>query len=207
MWILNEMTIKTPRSMTIGDIQYPASIFTRWSKAELAELGIKPYSVTRVNERYYWTGNVTNVETDGSVVGTPEAIARDVDKLKERMLGQINSQVTSKQGEVDWYWSRASKGGKAVPTEIETYASAIYADQVTKEAEVNALTTLEDIMAYEATPYTLVTKVKHTSEEGVETYGPELNDPVTQEINMVTGGWTANPTDEVDPAFVSLVAD
>ena len=204
MWILNEMTIKTPKAMTIGDIQYPSSIFTRWSKAELAELGIKPYRLTRVNERYYWTGNVTNEELDGEVVGTPEAIARDVDTLKERMLGQINSQVTSKQGEIDWYWSRASKGGKAVPTAIETYASAIYADQVTKEAEVNALVTLEDVMAYEAVPHTLVTKVKHTSEEGVETYGPELNEPMTQHINMVTGGWTANPTDEVDPSFVSL---
>lgn len=203
MWIYNEMTIKTPRSMTIGDIQYPSSIFTRWSKAELAELGIKPYSVTRVNERYYWTGNVTNVETDGSVVGTPEAIARDVDKLKEGMLGQINSQVTSKQGEIDWYWSRASKGGKAVPTEIETYAAAIYADQATKEAEVNALTTLEDIIAYENKPHLSVRKVKHSTEDGEETYGPETEE-FNVEINMVTGGWTEHPDTEVDPAFVSL---
>jgi hypothetical protein len=203
MWILNEMTIKTPRSMTIGDIQYPSSIFTRWSKAELAVLGIKPYRLTRVNERYYWTGNVTNVETDGEVVGTPEAIARDVDRLKEGMLQQINSQVSSKQGDIDWYWSRASKGGKAIPAEIEAYATAIYADQVTKEAEVNALTTLEDVMAYEAVPHLSVRKVKHTSEEGVETYGPETEE-FNVEINMVTGGWTENPNDEVDPSFVSL---
>jgi len=198
------MTIKTPKALTIGDIQYPSAIFTRWSKAQLAELGIKPYRLTRVNERYYWTGNVTNVETDGEVVGTPEAIARDVDTLKEGMLGQINSQVSSKQGDIDWYWSRASKGGKAVPTEIETYATAIYADQVTKEAAVNALTTLEDVMAYEAVPHTLITKVKHTTDDGVETYGSELNEPMTQEINMVTGGWTENPLDEIDPSFVSL---
>jgi hypothetical protein len=203
MWILNSMTIKTPKAMTIGDIQYPSSIFTRWSKAELAELGIKPYRLTRVNERYYWTGNVTNVETDGEVVGTPEAIARDVDRLKEGMLGQINSQVSSKQGEIDWYSSRASKGGKAIPAEIEAYATAIYADQVTKEAEVNALVTLEDVMAYENKPHLSVRKVKHTAEDGTETYGPETEEH-NVEINMVTGGWTGNPTAEVDQAFVSL---
>ena len=203
MWILNSMTIKTPKAMTIGDIQYPSAIFTRWSKAELAELGIKPYRLTRVNERYYWTGNVTNVETDGEVVGTPEAIARDVDRLKEGMLEQINSQVSSKQGEIDWYWSRASKGGKAIPEAIETYATAIYADQVTKEAAVNALTTLEDVMSYENKPHTLITKVKHTTDDGVETYGPETEEH-NVEINMVTGGWTDNPLDEIDPAFVSL---
>jgi len=197
------MTIKTPKAMTIGDIQYPSAIFTRWSKAELAELGIKPYRLTRVNERYYWTGNVTNVETDGEVVGTPEAIARDVDTLKEGMLGQINSQVSSKQGEIDWYWSRASKGGKAVPEAIEAYATAIYADQIIKEAAVNALTTLEDVMSYENKPHLSVRKVKHTSEEGVETYGPETEEH-NVEINMVTGGWTDNPLDEIDPAFVSL---
>jgi len=197
------MTIKTPKALTIGDIQYPSSIFTRWSKAELAELGIKPYRLTRVNERYYWTGNVTNVETDGEVVGTPEAIARDVDRLKEGMLQQINSQVSNKQGDIDWYWSRASKGGKAIPAEIETYATAIYADQVTKEAEVNALVTLEDVMAYESVPHLSVRKVKHTDDDGVESYGLETEEH-TVEINMVTGGWTENPTAEIDPAFVSL---
>jgi hypothetical protein len=105
---------------------------------------------------------------------------------------------------IDWYWQRASKGGKAVPTDIQTYSDTLYAEQATKEAEVNALTTLEDVMLYEATPYTEVRKVKHTSEDGVETYGPETEES-NREINM-TMHWTANPKDDVDPAFVSLTA-
>ena len=196
MWLYQETIIKTPRSLTVGDVTYPSAVFR---DAELLEsLGVTPYSETRVDNRYYWTGNVTIA--DG--VGTYEAIPRDVEQLKEGMLSTINSQVSSIQGGIDWYWARASKGGKAVPTEIEAFAATIYAEQVTKEAEVTALTTLEDVMLYEATPYTEVRKIKHTSEDGVETYGPET-DEATREINM-TMHWTANPMDEIDPAFVSL---
>ena len=120
------------------------------------------------------------------------------------MLNTINSQVSSIQGGIDWYWSRASKGGKAVPAAIKKYAATIYAEQVTKEAEINALTTLEDVMLYEATPYTSVRNVKHTSDDSVETYGPETEE-FDVELNM-TMHWTANPKDDVDPSFVSLTA-
>ena len=198
MWLYNSTVIKNPRSITVGDITYPSAIFR---DAELLEsLGVTPYSEIRVDNRYYWTGNVTIV--DG--VGTYEAIPRDVEQLKEGMLGTINSQVASIQGGIDWYWARADKGGKAVPTQIEEFASTIYKEQTTKEAEVAALTTLEDVMLYEATPYTEVRKIKHTSDEGVETYGPET-DEYNREINM-TMHWTANPMDDVDPSFVSLTA-
>jgi hypothetical protein len=198
MWLYNSTVIKNPRSITVGDITYPSAVFR---DAELLEsLGVTPYSEIRVDNRYYWTGNVTIV--DG--VGTYEAIPRDVETLKEGMLGTINSQVASIQGGIDWYWARADKGGKAVPTQIEEFASTIYKEQTTKEAEVTALTTLEDVMLYEATPYTEVRKIKHTSDEGVETYGPET-DEHNRHINM-TMHWTANPMDDVDPSFVSLTA-
>ena len=65
------------------------------------------------------------------------------------------------------------------------------------------MTTLEDIIAYENKPHLSVRKVKHTDDDGVETYGPETEE-FNVEINMVTGGWTEHPNEEVDPAFVSL---
>jgi hypothetical protein len=198
MWLHNETVIKTPKSLKVGDVTYPSAIFK--DADLLAELGITPYTENRVDNRYYWTGNVTIVDN----VGTYEAIPRDVEQLKESMLGTINSQVASIQGSIDWYWSRADKGGKVVPTEIEEFASTIYKEQTIKEAEVAALTTLEDVMLYEATPYTEVRKIKHTSDEGVQTYGPET-DEYNREINM-TMHWTANPMDDVDPSFVSLTA-
>ena len=189
--------------MVISGITHPRQIFR--DSDTLTSLGIKPYSEVTPDSRYYWNGAFTLDESGAEVVGTYAGTARDVDSLKENMLGVINSQVASRQGAIDWYWARADKGHTAVPANIATYATTIYSEQATKESEVAALSTLDDIKLYEATPYTEVRKVKHTAEDGTVTYGDDTESS-TRHINMCKH-WTANPTDEVDPAFVSLTAD
>ncbi len=199
MWYFNSQTIKTPKAMEIGDVLYPKAIFR--DSAQLTALGIKPYSEVTPDSRYYWNGAYT-VDTSGAeVVGTYAGTPRDVDTLKENMLNTINSQVASKQGDIDWYWARADKGGTAVPANIATYATTIYTEQATKETEVAALSTLDEIKEYEARAYTEVRKV----DNGDGTYGP-TTESLARSINMLQH-WTANPNDEVDPAFVSLTAD
>jgi len=203
MWYFNGQTIKHPKEMVISGITHPRQIFR--DSDTLASLGIKPMRIVTPDSRYYWNGAYTVDESGDEVVGTYAGTARDVDTLKENMLGVIDSQVASRQGSIDWYWVRADKGHTAVPANIATYATTIYSEQATKESEVAALSTLDDIKLYEATPYTEVRKVKHTDEDGVETYGDETESH-TRHINMLQH-WTANPTDEVDEAFVSLTAD
>jgi hypothetical protein len=45
-------------------------------------------------------------------------------------------------------------------------------------------------------------KIKHTAEDGTETYGPET-ETSDREVDQVTHGW---PTlEDADPSFVSLV--
>ncbi len=203
MWYYNSQIIKTPKAMVISDITYPRGIFR--DAATLSSLGIKPYSEVTPDNRYYWNGAYT-VDTSGTeVVGTYAGTARDVATLKTGMLDTINSQVSSKQGAIDWYWARADKGGTAVPANIATYATTIYSEQATKESEVAALDTLDKIKEYEARAYTEVRKVSTYNDDGSfkEYSGTES---FAREINMLTH-WTANPTDEADPAFVSLTAD
>ena len=203
MWYFNGQTIKTPKAMVISDITHPPGIFR--DSATLTSLGIKPYREVIPDCRYYNTGAYTVDESGAEVIGTYAGVAKDVATLKAGMLETINSQVASKQGAIDWYWARADKGGTAVPANIATYATTIYTEQATKEAEVAALDTLDKIKEYENRPHTEVRKVKHTAENGTVTYGPDTVSS-TREINMLQH-WTANPTDEVDPAFVSLTAD
>ena len=203
MWYYNSQIIKTPKAMVISDITYPRGIFR--DAATLSSLGIKPYSEVTPDNRYYWNGAYTVDTTGTEVVGTYAGTARDVATLKTSMLDTINSQVSSKQGAIDWYWARADKGGTAVPANIATYATTIYSEQATKEGEVAALDTLDKIKEYENRAYTEVRKVSTYNDDGSfkEYSGTES---FAREINMLTH-WTANPTDEVDPAFVSLVAD
>jgi len=203
MWYFNGQIIKTPKSMEISDVLYPRTIFK--DSATLASLGIKAYREVTPDSQYYWNGEFT-VDTSGSeVVGTYASTARDVDTLKANMLNKINSQVASKQGAIDWYWVRESKGGKAVSQAIKDYATTIYSEQATKEAEVDAMTTLDEIMAYENKPHTETRKVAVYDDDGNVSYGDETTTH-TRHIDMCTH-FTANPTDEVDPAFVSLVVN
>ena len=204
MWYFNGQTIKTPKEMVINDITYPRAIFR--NSDTLASLGIKPMRIVTPDNRYNRNGEFT-IDTSGDeVVGTYASIPRtDIDLLKENMLDTINTQVASKQGAIDWYWARADKGHTAVPANIATYATTIYTEQATKESEVAALSTLDAIKLYEAKPHTEVRKVSVYDDDGnfVEYSGTESS---TRHINMCKH-WTANPTDEVDPAFVSLTAD
>ncbi len=199
MWYFNGEIIKTPKTMVISDITHPKAIFR--DSDMLTSLGIKPYSEVTPNSRYYSRGELTLDTSGDEVVATYAGADRGVDALKVQMLNTINSQVKSKQGAIDWYWARADKGGTAVPSEISDYATTIYSEQATKETEVAALDTLDKIKEYEARAYTEVRKV----DNGDGTYGP-TTESSAREINMLTH-WTANPNDEVDPAFVSLTAD
>ena len=203
MWYFNGQIIKTPKSMEISDVLYPRTIFK--DSATLTSLGIKPYREVTPDSRYYWNGAYT-VDTSGDeVVGTYAGTARDLATLRSSMLEKANSAAASRHAAIDWYWSRASKGGTAVPSNIATYATALYSEHETIKTAVAACNTMAKIKAYEAKPHTETRKVKNTAEDGTVTYGPATT-TATRHIDMCTH-FTANPTDEVDPAFVSLVAD
>ena len=205
MWFVGEtatgFVVNQPRGLTINSVQYPRNIFALWSKAELAAIGVKPYSETRLDSRYYNQGALTRTESDGEILGTYAAVDKDVDALKNTMLSNVKSMASSLQSDVDWYWSRAAKGGTAVPANVATHATAIYTMMDTKESAIAALTTLDAIMLYQNKPMVETRQIKHTAEDGTETYGPET-ETRDSEVDQVTYGWPS--LEAVDPAFVSV---
>ncbi len=190
MWTYNNEIIKTPKAMVIADVTYPKTIFK--DKALLAELGIEPYEMpAQKDQRYYWNNE------------TP----RDVATLKEQMVSTIKTQVGARLSSTDWMVIREQEGGDTMSADVKAYRSAIRAEGNAKEAEVEALVTLDDVMLYEATPFTEVRKTKHTDEDGVETYGPETEEPMTRHIDLTKHFDAIDPLAEVDEAFVSLTKD
>ena len=206
MWFVGEtatgFVVNKPRGLTIDSVQYPRNIFALWSKAELAAIGVMPYSETRLDSRYYNQGALTRTESEGEVLGTYASLSKDVDHLKNNMLSTVKSVAGSLQSDVDWYWSRAAKGGTAVPSDVATHATAIYTVMDAKESAIAALSDLAAVIAYQNTPMIETRKIKHTSDEGVETYGPETY-TLNREVDNVTHGWPS--LEEADPAFVSIV--
>jgi hypothetical protein len=203
MWYFNSETIKTPKTMVISDVTYPKTIFR--DSTTLTSLGIKPMRIVTVDSRYYWDGAYTVDASGDEVVGTYAGTARDVATLKAGMLSKANSAAASRHDAIDWYWSRAAKGGTAVPSNIATYATALYSEHETIKTAIAAISDLAGIIAYENKPHTETRKVATYNDDGdfVAYVGTTT---ATRNIDMCTH-FTANPTDAVDPTFVSLVAD
>jgi hypothetical protein len=202
MWYFNGQLIKTPRAMTIGDLQYNKEVFRDPEK--LKELGIKPYRSVTPDNRYFNNGSYS-VDTSGDeVVGTYASIGKDIGVLKSNMLNLIKSQLTSKLEATDWYYLRKLRTDTDVPDDIQEYSDTLYAEYDTKKAEITAMTKMSHITEYQNRPYTQVRKVE-TYKNNKTIYGPETTS-FTRHINMCMH-WTASPNDKVDPAFVSLTAD
>jgi len=200
MWYFNSETIKHPKTMVINNVTYPKTIFR--DSSTLTSLGIKPMRIVTVDSRYYWDGAYTIDASGDEVVGTYAGTAKDVATLKAGMLSKANAHAAVLHEAIDWYWSRTAKGGTAVPSSVATYATALYSEHETIKTAIANCSDLAAVIVYENKPHTLTRKVKNTAEDGTETYGPETTTH-TIEIDLCTH-FSVNPTDAVDPAFVSL---
>jgi len=204
MWYYDSQIIKTPKAMVISGITHPKGIFR--DSTMLASLGIKPYGETRQDSRYYWDGAYSVDATGDEVVGTYAGTARDVATLKAGMLSKTNSYVAGLHVAIDWYWTRAAKGGTAVPDAIATYATALYSEHETIKTAIAACDTLAKIIVYENKPHTETRKLEVYAEDGTMTYHASTTRTLAREIDMCTH-FTANPNTPTDAGFVSLTAD
>jgi len=202
MWYYKEEKIRTPRAMTIDGLQYSKEVFHDLDK--LKELGIKPFRRVLPDTRY-WNAVNEKIDTSGDeAIATYTKVGKDTDGLTKGMLDEIKRQLTSKLTETDWYYLRKLRTGTDVPSDIQEYSDTLYAEYDTKKTEISAMTKMSQIMEYQNRAHTEVRQVESLYKDKT-IYGPETKS-VTRHINMCEH-WTSNPTDDVDPAFVSLTAD
>ena len=196
--------ISSPIALEINSIQYPRNIFTVWSASELKDIGIYPYSETLVNQRYHWTGSLSyNIGAD-AVTGTHTTTDKDVADLKEGMLQQTKDIVANFLSRDDWMVIREAEGGTAMPDNIKTYREAVRTESNEKVTAINALSDLDAIKLYDATPYTETRKTATYDELGNVTYGSP-NVESERHLNLVTHYFAEDPLAIADPGYVSLV--
>jgi len=181
----NEITkfINHPKSLVIGDVRYPAKIFSVWSASELNAIGI--YEVVfdnsnKKDEKWYINTN-QSFDFDGNEVtasygtATPKAHAdtlwtqADLDDgdlpddkevgdvktegLKTQLIRTLKQQVAGILSNTDWYITRNAEKETAIPSAISTHRDAVR----TKQAEMEtAITNATDTPALE-TLYTYTT--------------------------------------------------
>jgi len=145
MWALVEdnsitKTFNRPKGFTLGDVQYPASIFTLWSTAEKEAIGLYEIVVDNSNlkdQAYYINGAesitwASNTVTKSFATATAKALNDVTDDdgnvtrgLKYNHKQIINSQAASILAPTDWMVVRAAEGGTAVPSDITTSRAAV----------------------------------------------------------------------------------
>jgi len=164
------------KGVTLGDIQYPRSIFTLWSEAERNAIGIFEVTVDTTNkkdEQWYINTNVSyGVESNKAVGSYGAATAKahadttwtqaDSDNgdlpsdksvgdiktrgLKYNLIQTIKKQAAGILQDTDWYITRKADAGTAVPSSITTHRAAVR----TKAAEMEtAITNAADTPALE----------------------------------------------------------
>ena len=152
----------SPKGFTVGDNQYSADVFTKWSDSERAAIGI--YSViyddtNKKNEKWYTNTNQTftyddSAKTVTASYGTATAKAHaDVTTdgvltpgLKTELIKQLKIEVSNNLAKTDWYVTRKSEKSTAIPSNITTHRDAVR----TKQAEMEtAITNAADTAALE----------------------------------------------------------
>ena len=134
MWALVESnsitkTFNRPKGFTLGDVQYPASIFTLWSKAEKEAIGLYEIIVDNSNLKdsaYYINGAESITWASNTVTKSfASATAKTLADLKTDHKFTINSQAAGNLAPTDWMVVRAAEGGTAVPSDITTSRAAV----------------------------------------------------------------------------------
>ena len=163
-----------PQGFVLGDNQYSADIFTKWTKSEKEAIGL--YEVifddtNKKNEKWYYNTNQTftydaSAKTVTATYGTATAKAHaDVTTdgivtpgLKTELIKKLKIEVKNNLAKTDWYVTRKSEKSTAIPNNITTHRDAVR----TKQAEMEtAITNAADTPALE----TLYTYVNTGTEE------------------------------------------
>ena len=212
MWYVDGVgLVKTPRGLTLNGVQHPRNIFTAWTKAELAAIGIKPAGITAVDHRYKNTGALSWDTSGPEAVGTYATTDKAVADLKADMTASVQARAASILAQSDWYAIREAEGGTAIPAAWKTYRAAVRTPSNAKETEIAALADMAAVKLYEAHPVTYTRKTGTTDAEGVTTWAaPNITTDTT--VNKVSwteeGGhadsWPTAPDHVADPSFVSV---
>jgi hypothetical protein len=143
------------RGVTLGDIQYPRSIFTLWNEAARNAIGIFEVTVDTTNrkdEQWYINTNVSyGVESNKAVGSYGPATAKahadtlwtqaDSDNgdlpsdksvgdvktegLKTNLIRTVKAQAAGILQDTDWYITRKADAGTAVPSAVTTHRAAV----------------------------------------------------------------------------------
>ena len=132
--------INQPKAMTINNVQYPKSIFTRsWTDEERKALGIVPYVYegNRVENMFYTSSDSAPVVETDRVVVTRTNTARDIDNIKATMKKHVSNVLSGYLTQTDWIVIREQDNGTAKPADLAKWRTDLRAKAVALETAID----------------------------------------------------------------------
>ena len=165
-----------PKALTIGDVNYPANIFSMWTSAELEALKIYEVVIDNSNfksQEYYINTDQTFAFADGTVTASyGTATAKPLDDvlwtaeeeaadeignvvegevkqpgIRKNHTGSINVQAASILQPTDWMIVRAAEGGTAVPSATTTWRAAVRTKANSMQAQIDGAANVDALAA------------------------------------------------------------
>jgi len=168
-------TLNTSKGITIGENQYPRSIYTVWSSAEREAIGIYEVVWDDTNKKdgeYYTNTNQSFAFADGKVTAsygsaTDKELADVTNEdatitpgLKSQKKTTIKSQARGLLTPTDWHVVKATEvESYSVSAEMTTYRAAVRTSSNDMETLVDACTTVDEL----ATLYTYTKQADGTT--------------------------------------------
>jgi hypothetical protein len=178
MWVLVQdgqitKTFNYAKGFVLNDTQYPADIFTKWSKAEKEAIGIyeietdssnykDPAYYNNTNEEYTFANNKVvkswgtatpkrledenAVDEDGNPVLDDDGVQLINYGLKTEKKRIVKQQASGLLAPTDWYVVKASEvADYTVPADITTYRTNVRAKSNEMEQMIDACGTVDDL--------------------------------------------------------------
>jgi hypothetical protein len=174
--VINNEIVKVfanPEGFTLNDNQYSSQIFTAWTTEEKQAIGIyevETDSSKFKDESYYNNTNEIFEFKNGKAIrkwgtATPkqlndvnatdedgELIIRDgkqvvIKGLKSQKISISKQQTAGLLQSTDWYVTRKSDTGTAIPQEIQDFRTEVRIVSNQQETQINACTTVEQLKA------------------------------------------------------------
>jgi hypothetical protein len=157
--------VNSNKGITIGDNQYPKTIFSLWSNAEREAIGIYEVVMDATNQKdeaYYINTDVSYAYSSGTVTGSygtatakplADILFEDGDEipsdkevgdikqygLKGLEIKKIKAQASGLLSPTDWHVVKATEvSDYNVPSDVATYRTNVRAKSNEMETQINA---------------------------------------------------------------------
>jgi len=137
MFILDGKPLSPDRAFTHAGIQYPANWLRLSSTEQREAIGITEAPAEPFyDQRFYW-----GYDADGAL------IPKDHTQLVENWVAQTKQTAASLLSQYDWYITRQSETGKAVPQVVLDYRSTVRIQSDNREVMITGTADTDQLYA------------------------------------------------------------